>query len=172
MNLTPSDVFIDVACGSLRGGVRFIRYLDPDCYLGIEKRIELIIYGVAMELGIDAYREKRPRFVVSDAFEFHRFDSKPAFGLAQSLFTHLCGSDIESCLGKLGRAAAPGCKFLATFFEVPEPIVNPSESHSHSFFGYTRAEMEEFGVGAGWTPCYIGDWQHPRGQKLIEYVAA
>ena len=88
--LAPSDTFIDVACGSLRGGVRLIRYLEPDRYLGIDKHIELIVYGVATELDIATYREKRPRFVVSDCFEFHKFGAKPIFGIAQSLFTHLC----------------------------------------------------------------------------------
>jgi hypothetical protein len=43
--LTPSDTLIDVGCGSLRGGSKFIRYLDPGRYLGIDKHIELIIYG-------------------------------------------------------------------------------------------------------------------------------
>lgn len=52
--LAPSDTLIDVACGSLRGGVRFIRYLEPGHYLGIDKYIELIIYGVGAELGLDA----------------------------------------------------------------------------------------------------------------------
>src|SRR5262245_33512597 len=70
--LTPSDMFVDVACGSLRGGARFIRYLEPDHYLGIDKHIELIIYGVATELGMPIFREKRPRFAVSDCFEFHK----------------------------------------------------------------------------------------------------
>ena len=87
--LAPSDVLIDVACGALRGGARFIHYLEPGHYLGLDKHIELIVYGVAAELGIDVFREKRPRFVVSDSFEFDKFEGKPRFGIAQSLFTHL-----------------------------------------------------------------------------------
>ena len=51
--LAPSETFVDVGCGALRGGVKLIRYLAPDRYLGIDKHIELIIYGVANELGID-----------------------------------------------------------------------------------------------------------------------
>jgi SAM-dependent methyltransferase len=169
--LTPSDRLIDVACGSLRGGVWFIRYLEPGHYFGVDKHIELIIYGVASELGIESYGEKRPHFVVSDSFEFYKLAEKPSFGIAQSLFTHLCAVDINSCLTNLNRIAAPGCRFFATFFETPVPVTNPTTSHSHGYFGYTRLQMEEFGLQAGWKPNYIGDWNHPRSQKIIEYIA-
>jgi hypothetical protein len=170
--LKPTDLFIDVACGSLRGGAKFIRYLEPACYLGIDKYIELIVYGVSAELGQDLYREKRPRFVASDSFEFEKFEIKPAYGLAQSLFTHLCTADVERCLSKLRAAAAPQCRLFATFFEVDEPIANPAFSHSHGYYGYTRAEMEKLGALAGWTSHYIGEWKHPREQRMIEYIAS
>ena len=80
--LQPADTFIDVACGSLRGGIKFIDYLKPEHYLGIDKHIELIIYGVAEELSIEKFREKRPKFVVSDRFEFSKFGRAPTFGIA------------------------------------------------------------------------------------------
>lgn len=170
--LAPSDTLIDVACGSLRGGVDFIRYLDPGRYLGIDKYIELVIYGVAAELGLDAYRDKRPRFVISDKFEFEKFGEQPTFGIAQSLFTHLTAHDIELCLSSLRRVAAPGCRLFATFFEAGEPKANPEVSGSHGYFAYTRAQMEDFGARAGWKPHYIGEWNHPRKQNMIEYTAA
>ena len=168
--LAPPDTLIDIGCGSLRGGAKFIRYLDPGRYLGIDKHIELIIYGVTMELGVDLYHQKRPRFVVSDSFEFARFGAKPVFGIAQSLFTHLSADDVTSCLSKLSCVAAPVCRLFATFFEVSEPVDNPALSHSRRYFAYTRSQMEEFGSRSGWKSHYIGDWDHPRGQKMMEYV--
>jgi len=169
--LTPSDLLLDVGCGALRGGVKFIRYLDSDRYLGIDKHIELIIYGVAAELGMDTYREKRPRFAVSDSFEFHKVGAKPNFAIAQSLFTHLCATDVELCLSNLRAAAEEGCRFFATFFERSRPAENPAVSHSHGFFSYTRSQMEGAGQRSGWIPNYIGEWNHPRAQNMIEYIA-
>ncbi|HLL27177.1 MAG TPA: class I SAM-dependent methyltransferase [Xanthobacteraceae bacterium] len=167
--LRPTDVFIDVACGSLRGGIRFIDYLEPARYLGIDKHIELVIYGVAAELGIDKFRQKRPRFVISDSFEFSKFGAAPAFGIAQSLFSHLTASDIVRCLANLRAVAAPGCRFFATHHCTDEAFANPTASHSHGYFAYTPAEMESFGRETGWQPHYIGAWNHPRQQHIIEY---
>jgi hypothetical protein len=168
--LSPADVFVDVGCGSLRGGAKFIRYLEPQHYLGIDKHIDLIIYGAMNELGAAVYEYKEPQFVVSDAFEFDRFDAKPAFGLAQSLFTHLTAADIQRCLSNLARAGQAQCRLFATFFEAQEATENPTTSHSHGYFAYTRLQMEEFGTAAGWSATYIGDWGHPRDQKMMEFV--
>lgn len=167
--LRPSDTFLDIACGGLRGGARFIAYLDPDRYLGIDKHIELIVYGVA-ELGLDVFAQKRPQFVVSDAFEFEKFNARPTVALAQSLFTHLNPADIARCLVNLRLVAASDCRLFATFFEVAEEIENREDSHSHGYFGYTRGQMEAFGARAGWRPEYIGDWGHPRDQKMIAFA--
>ena len=76
------------------------------------------------------------------------------------------------CLLKLKRIAPPGCRLFATFFEVSEPVANPPVSHSHGYFAYTRSQMGDFGARTGWDSHYIGEWNHPRSQKIIEYVAA
>src|ERR1700751_5555007 len=87
--LRPEHVLLDIACGALRGGVHFIRYLDPGNYLGIEKEAALIRRALAKELPRDVRAEKRPELVVSGDFEFERFSKRANFALAQSLFTHL-----------------------------------------------------------------------------------
>jgi len=170
--LTPQDSFLDVACGSLRAGSRLIPYLDPGRYVGVDKHIELIIYGVACEIGIDAFREKRPHFIVSDSFDFSALPQAVDFGIAQSLFSHLSARDIGLCLGNLRPHMTPGGRFFATFFEASVVRQNPDSSHSHDHFEFTRREMETLGIETGWAPQYIGEWSHPRGQMLMEYVAA
>jgi LPS sulfotransferase NodH len=167
--LKPDDILVDVACGALRGGVHFVRYLDKGHYLGIDKRIELIIYGVAAELGLDDYKLKRPRFVISDKFEFDRFDLRPSFAVAQSLFTHLVPDDIVLCLRNLRNQAADGCRLFATFREVNDPQQNLPDSHAHAVYSYTQEEMAKFAADAGWDFTYIGDWGHPRGQCIAEF---
>ncbi len=168
--LKPSHCFLDIGCGSLRGGIYFIRYLDVGNYLGIDKEKTLIHLGIEKELGKDIYDKKKPEFVVSDKFEFEKFSKKPRFSLAQSLFTHLNSKDICVCLEKLRTFVEPGHIFFATFFE-GDSSTNPETSHSHAYFRYSRKEMIAFGEHRGWKATYIGDWKHPRNQKMMKYEA-
>lgn len=169
--LKPKHVFLDIACGALRGGRLFIPYLDVGNYLGIDKHGELIQAGITTEINEDVLKIKLPEFVVSDCFEFGRLSKRPDFCLAQSLFSHLNKSDIRLCLARLADHSEPGCRFFATFFETPFPIPQFARSHSNRRFSYTRNEMESFGAQSGWKPHYIGNWNHPT-QMMIEYERA
>jgi SAM-dependent methyltransferase len=172
MGLKPEHVLLDVGCGALRAGVKFIEYLDPGNYLGLDNQKRLIELGVRKELGRELMRSKSPEFVVSGSFEFEKFSKRPDFAIAQSLFTHLAEPDIRLCLEKMRRFINPGGRFYATYFVGDETHVNRSpRSHSHRSFRYPRATVEEFGVRAGWRQRYIGDWAHPRRQMMVEYVA-
>jgi hypothetical protein len=150
--LKPSDKLLDVGCGALRGGRHFIEYLDPGNYYGIDKHIELIIYGVARELTVPRFRQKMPHFVVSDSFEFAKLGSGFTYALAQSLFPSLSAAEIRLCLVRLHEVAADGCQFFATLLKAARP------------------EMETLGTDAGWRPHYIGDWAHPYKQCMMLYM--
>ena len=169
--LRPSDVLLDIGCGSLRGGVRFIRYLERGNYLGLEKEVELLRRGLNDELGLHMFRARMPELVVSSTFELQRFSKVPTFALAQSVFTHLAVHDINRCMKRLRAFVRPGCRFFATFGEVAAPRINPWISNSTSGYHYTRAQMVAFGERWGWHARYIGDWNHPRMQVMVEYVA-
>jgi hypothetical protein len=169
--LQESDVFLDVGCGSLRGGVHFIRYLNRGHYLGLEREEGLIKEGLQRELGDKMLRQRAPEFVISSHFEFHKFSKQPTCAVAQSLFSHLSPDDIQLCLKNLRNFALTGCVLYATFFECDRPQENYSKSHSHLSFFYTRLQMETFGQSQGWKPSYIGNWKHPGGQAMIEYAA-
>jgi ubiquinone/menaquinone biosynthesis C-methylase UbiE len=168
--LEPQHVFLDVACGSLRGGVRFIPYLEPGHYLGLDIKQQLIDIGIEHELGEELYALKVPEFVVSDSFEFHRFSKQPDFAIAQSLFTHLTERDCLLCLKNLRKMTKPNSRFFVTFLESNRPVKNPECSDPHTRFFYTRDQMMEFGDAFGWAARYIGDWKHPRGQRMLEYT--
>lgn len=166
--LMPEHVLLDVACGSLRAGRLFINYLAPGNYLGLDKEIDLIIRGVADELGINTFVEKRPVFVVSENFEFNNFTKQPDYVLAQSLFTHLTSAGIYNCLKSLRQFITGKVVFYATFFESLSAYENPPESDSLESFIYTRDQLKTLAELSGWKMHYIGDWGHPRGQKIVK----
>lgn len=171
--LRPDDVFVDVACGSLRAGRHFISYLDPANYLGLDHHGWLIEAGLRYELPKQVRAEKRPEFVVSKAFEFSKFTRRPKLGLAQSLFSHLTPDDIHLCLANLKEAMQPGGRFYATF--VPRGVMpgqhkNPADSADDLLFEYSAEDILKIGRETGWQARYIGDWGHPRGQEMLEFA--
>jgi SAM-dependent methyltransferase len=170
--LQPHHYLLDVACGSLRGGVYFIPYLDAGHYLGIDKEETLIRAGIDRELTREQCELKNPRFVVSDSFEFHKFDQQCDFALAQSLFTHLPTRLIDLCLRNLRSGIRDDGAFYATFFEARSPVSNPDTPCDQGYFPYSRAEMTRFGTAHGWRAEYVGDWGHPRGQVMVRYRPA
>ena len=169
--LEPQQCLLDIACGSLRGGAHFIRYLEAGNYLGLDKDAGLIEAGVTKELEPGLLEEKRPEFVMSATFEFDQFSKRPDYSLAQSLFTHIRSEEILLCLRNLRQFVEAGHLCYATFFESGSTI-EPDQSHSFSFAAYPISEMQRFGEETGWQFTYIGDWGHPRGQIMVRYTAA
>ena len=167
--LLPQHVFLDIACGSLRGGIHFIDYLDRGNYLGIEKERLLIQKGIEKELAAEVYAAKAPELIASPSFEFERFSKKPNFSLAQSLFTHLNEADVKLCLSNLRASVQPGHELYATF--APGARAGTGKSHARAGFHYAREQLELIGQGEGWAARYIGDWGHPRSQMMMQFVA-
>ena len=169
--LLPEHVLLDVACGSLRLGNRVIPYLEAGNYLGIDIKQDLIEHGKKIELGETLFQIKRPEFVVSGSFEFGKFSKRPDIVIAQSLFSHLIQDEITLCLSNLSNFRKNNTVLYATFNEVDNPVLNPTTSDPHGFFRYTQRQMEDMGRRTGWQMRYIGDWGHPRGQKMVMYTA-
>jgi ubiquinone/menaquinone biosynthesis C-methylase UbiE len=169
--LAPHHVLVDIACGSLRGGVHLIPYLEPGNYLGIDEEARLIELGIERELGQELYERKTPEFVVSSSFEFEKFSKRPDFAIAHSLFTNITERDILTCLTKLRAFVKPETRFFATYF-VGERTRASGKSHPFHGFTYTREQTESFGQMTGWKPNFIGAWGHPRNQMMVEYRAA
>lgn len=169
--LTPHNVFLDIGCGSLRGGAKFIPYLDCGNYLGLDASRELIDAGLENELERSIFESKRPEFVVSDCFEFSHFSKRPDFALAQAVLIHLPESEIRRCFDNLKAVSHVGTKFYATYVIGRKPRKIELASHPYVIFQHTKSQMVDFGRHTGWRVNYIGDWGHPRGQVIVEYTA-
>ncbi|MFM6127288.1 MAG: hypothetical protein ACKPBV_00785 [Sphaerospermopsis kisseleviana] len=167
--LKPDSFLLDIACGSLRLGVKAIPYLRPSHYLGIEKESGLVKAGLEKELDPKIREEKQPNIIISDSFEFEKLGQKANFAIAQSLFTHLPPNLINLCFKRLYPYLENDGVFYATFFKTDRKIRNPKKPHDHGFFAYTKEEMIGFGETNGFVANYIGDWNHPRHQVIVEY---
>ncbi|NDC77078.1 MAG: hypothetical protein EBZ67_04280 [Chitinophagia bacterium] len=167
--LCKEHVLLDIACGSLRLGVKVIPFLEPGHYLGIDKERMLIEKGISEELDESIFSEKKPILICNSDFDFNQFGVYVDMAIAQSLFTHITSPQICSCLANLRPWMKPESRFFATFFESESEVKNPSEPDDHGMFVYTRRQMEDFGTSQGFSMNYLGHWNHPRNQMMVEY---
>ena len=166
---------VDVGCGALRGGIHFAAYLDRGDYFGLDVNPSLIEAG-KLELEEAGLQEKKANLAVSDKFELTTFGAHFDYGIAVSLFTHLPMNHIIRCLVEVRQTLVPGGKFYATFFEAPtsghlEPILHEPGGITTLLdedpFHYSLKDMEAIAELAGLSVQYVGDWGHPRSQKML-----
>lgn len=159
--------FLDIACGSLRLGQYLIPFLDEGHYFGLEGEEALVRAGLERELSPEVAALKQPRFAFNYDFDFAFVDGFD-FAIAQSLFTHLTLDDIEKCFANLCPMANDDSTFFFTYFE-GDSADNPKQSHANRGWRYSVPELERAAAKTGWTLTNIGNWGHPRNQK-IAYV--
>jgi SAM-dependent methyltransferase len=180
--LRPPHIFLDIGCGSLRAGVHLIRYLGAGNYIGVDINQSLLDAGFAVELKAMGLQDKIPRenLVSLVDFEFDRLGRRFDFALAHSMFTHLTFNRIRRCLECAASVIRVGGRFFATFFELPR-TASPSLPFTHDPgdivtydtrdpYHYKLADFFYAASGLPWQIRYIGNWGHPRGQRMLEFI--
>jgi SAM-dependent methyltransferase len=177
--LSSSHRLLDVGCGALRGGIHFIRYLDPGHYHGVDMNASLIKAAREVELPAAGLEVRHPHLLVDPSFDFARFGTTFHMALAQSVFTHLPVNSIERCLVNMAAVLSAGGRFYATFFEAPTPHhLAPLRHQGYAELTYSDRDPYHY------HPCLfsflvsdlplevrnLGDWGHPRGQHMLEFV--
>ena len=67
--LTPESKVLDIGCGCLRVAYWLIRFLDSDCYCGIEPARQRVDYGKQYLFTSEELEQKRPRFDFNARFD-------------------------------------------------------------------------------------------------------
>lgn len=177
--LRPEHRLLDVGCGALRGGVRFVPYLEPGHYYGVDISRALLDSGLA-EVAAAGAAERLPatNLHATSLFEFP-FDQAFDFAIAQSVFTHLGFNWIRRCLEQVCDVMVDGGEFYATFFERPgnapartEQRHEPGGKRSHDIADPYHYSLDDLRYAARDLPFdveYIGDWKHPRSQMMVVF---
>ena len=158
--LRETHKFLDLGCGSLRGGRLFIPYLRPGHYFGVEPNEWLVQEGIARELGEDVVRVKRPTFSAVDDFDLAPLGERFDFVLAQSVFSHTFRDLTLKGLRGVREVFAPGGVLLATFFE-DERRAEGSGWRYPACVPYAWADVEALGAEAELAVRRL-EWPHPR----------
>ena len=177
--LTPDQTFLDVGCGCFRAGRFFVDTLDPGHYYGVDANLSLLQIGYDVEL-TDEQRERLPiaNLRANDRFDVD-FGVQFDFAVAQSVFTHVSLNHIRLCLYRVAKVMKPGGVFYATFFErgpsTPLDTILGADKVKPLFteknvFWYYRNDLKWAAQFSPWEFRYIGDWGHPRGQKMVAFT--
>lgn len=177
--LDPLDRLLDVGCGALRAGVKLVPYLAPGRYYGIDLRQELLDAGYEREIAPLGLEDRLPRenLVANGAFDATGFGVTFRFAIAQSVFTHLPHEALTGCLERLAPVFEPGGRVFVTYFERPQdgepgPFAHPRGIVTHANrdpFDFTPAQLRA-ATAPGWTLDVIGDWGHPRDQRMAVFT--
>ncbi|HWC32070.1 MAG TPA: class I SAM-dependent methyltransferase [Actinomycetota bacterium] len=180
--LRPDHDLVDIGCGSLRGGVHFVEYLERGRYAGVDVDERLLVAG-REELRRRGLEGKEPLLVPTGDFDLPSLGRRFDFALAQSLFTHLPINDIIRCLVRVDDVLEPGGRFYATFFENPDgkrnvdPISHPTVDLPE-LLSYFDRDPFHYDVDTFRWMCestrlevaYLGEWGHPRDQRMLVFT--
>lgn len=164
--LQPHHRLLDVGCGTLRGGLHFIDYLDPINYVGIE------MSDMAVEYCRHSL-ERTGRSVAKHPSIIHNPDgslqavqhpyTNYEYILAQSVFTHLPPATISQHFASLKGVMHNTTRFFFTYFDGPVFTENTPKNFVQPFSFY-KTIADDLGL----VLCIKSDYPHPRGQVMVE----
>jgi len=178
--LLPHHRLLDIGCGSLRGGVHFVKFLDNSNYYGMDKHQWLLDAALEAELPQAGLAGKDVNLLCRDDFDFSAFGMEFDYAIAQSVFTHLTWNSILRCLMNVERVLKKDGKFYATFFDVKkenhglDPIVHmPGNRKTYidkDPYHYEFDVFVELARRVSLEVEYIGKWGHPRNQMMMMFT--
>jgi SAM-dependent methyltransferase len=176
--LRPEHTLLDIGCGSLRGGIHFIRYLDPGNYYGLDIQ-PAFLEGGRLELKRAGLTDRGATLVEDDAFRFDRLGCQFDYALAQSVFTHVPWNTIVRCLSNIESALVSGGRFYATYFKNPggrlnvEPFLASAKITAFCDADpfYYEPDIFRWAVeGSSLRFKQLGDWGHSRNQQMLMFT--
>eukprot|EP00928_Gymnodinium_smaydae_P073475 TRINITY_DN56674_c0_g1_i1.p1 TRINITY_DN56674_c0_g1~~TRINITY_DN56674_c0_g1_i1.p1 ORF type:complete len:295 (-),score=36.79 TRINITY_DN56674_c0_g1_i1:330-1214(-) len=173
-----SSRLLDIGCGCLRGGVNFVRYLNPGLYYGMDLNDNLLRLGYEKEIMALGLTPKLPRgnLLASDSCEASKFGVKFDFMFSYSLWSHMVLGEIDTCLDNVMLGLAPHGKYYTTFFHAPEGeqfrpisrgIIGGKSYPNKDPFHHTFASIENVALSKGLVLRSLGFFG-PDNQTMLE----
>jgi hypothetical protein len=140
--LLPESRVLEIGCGVLRVAYWLVRFLDPECYCGIEPARQRVELGQRYLFSPDLLEQKRPRFDYNAVFDTSVFQVKFEYFVAGSIWTHCSKRHLETTLDGFIRNTRSRGVFLASYL--------PAEGSDDDYMGErwvgTSHESETPGV--------------------------
>jgi SAM-dependent methyltransferase len=110
--LQPSHYLLDIGCGTLRGGIPLIRFLEVGRYYGIDVRAD-VLEEARQELRENNLEEKQPDIRHTPSLSEVTFALSFDFIWAFAVLIHMTDDVADDCLALVARSLAAGGRFYA-----------------------------------------------------------
>jgi cyclopropane fatty-acyl-phospholipid synthase-like methyltransferase len=97
VGLAPEHLLLDIGCGTLRGGIPIIAYLEAGHYYGVESRVDVFNEGTK-ELKEAKLEDKEPVLINSGDLSSLEVDAAFDFIWAFSVLIHMTDEIVADCL--------------------------------------------------------------------------
>jgi SAM-dependent methyltransferase len=153
--LQPHHRLLEIGCGNLRAGWRFIDYLESGCYYGIEISPEVLL-AAQQTLVREGVEDKLPHLTLVDDLRFEFLpDAVVDVVHAHSVFSHSPLPLIEECFSHLPRILRPGGFFDFTFNRTDGRERNVLRED----FYYRTATLLDAAGRCGLDAQFMADWE-------------
>ncbi len=123
MGLKPQHYFLDLGCGTLRGGIPIIDYIETGHYYGVDVRPQVLEEGKA-ELREANLEHKQPVLIHTNDLGSLNIERGFDFIWAFSVLIHMTDQVLDQCLGFVQRHLKDEGRFYANVI-IGRPISLP-----------------------------------------------
>ena len=163
--LKPSDNLLDIGCGVLRGGIKFIDYLNSGNYYGIDISKDVLEIG-QQQIEERNLEDKKPTLIQNKDLKFKEEELNNVvfdFVWAQSVLTHLPPNKVEECFENIGRLLNEGGIFYATVWLSEEMKRDVKGTDFHYSLDFLHNTAKEQGLTLKHVEC-----DHPNNLDMLK----
>lgn len=171
--LKPDSRLLDYGCGSGRGAVHFVKWLVLGAYVGIDQSLDML-HAATDEITSACGPDSLGRFGLYHVSEGVPVNEGFDFAICQSVFTHCCPGEIDSIMCNIGQALSPEGILYATYFpgQGAGPVTHEPGGRTTYIDRDPYHQPEGFWSNQVWSKDWdvtvLGEWDHPRGQHMLE----
>lgn len=123
--LRPEHRLLDIGCGTLRGGIPLIEYLETGHYVGVEARAEVLEEG-RKELAESGLEYKHPLLIQAADPAQIQLEAPFDFAWAFMVLIHMHDEVVDAYLGLVSRGLTEGGEFYANVGLSDRPEIKAS----------------------------------------------